>query len=132
VCASRKRVVVFERFLGQALKGLLRLGEGGLPALIGRHFLKNGGGKLVLLPVGKARRNLERLLQLRHLDDLNPDELGLKLRFAVLEKHLCDFVKVLTQLVKGRPLTMGARPPRHVADVQPGVRIPFHDDIRRH
>src|ERR1700675_3847528 len=43
--------------------------------------------------------------------NLNSDELGLELRLAVFEQHFHDFAKVLPQLVKGRPLTMGAGQP---------------------
>jgi hypothetical protein len=46
--------MVLKRFIGQALERVLRAGEGGLPALIGRQFFENGRGKLVLVTVRKA------------------------------------------------------------------------------
>src|SRR6185369_7300916 len=68
--------------------------------------------------------------RLRYLDDLNSDGLGLEFWLAFFEQHFQNFSKVLPQLVQGRPLTMGARPAGHVADVQLGVRIPLHNDVR--
>lgn len=46
--------MLFLRLVGQALDRIMRPSEGGLPVRINVEFLKNGGGKLVLLMVGQT------------------------------------------------------------------------------
>lgn len=55
--------MLFEGLVSQALERLLGLGEGGVPAFVSGHFLKDDRRELVLLPVGETRRGFERLVQ---------------------------------------------------------------------
>ena len=45
------RPMLFESFLRQSLKRLLRLGKGGFPPLIRRQLLEDRGRQLVLFPI---------------------------------------------------------------------------------
>lgn len=57
-----------------------------------------------------------------HRYGLCADELGFQVWFPILQKHLNYFAEVLAQFLKSRALGMGAREPRHVADVELRVR----------
>lgn len=62
-------------------------------------------------------------------DRLHPDELRFELRLAVFEQHGDDLLEVPLELVVGLSLTVRARPTGNRADVEPGVRIAFDDDV---
>jgi hypothetical protein len=81
----------------------------------------------------KPAQNCHHLLRLenwdRHgsgnLDGLDADKLRLKRRLTVLEKHGDYFGHVLLQLIQCRPLGVGTRKTRHVADVHSRFRATF-------
>lgn len=63
------------------------------------------------------------------MNRLDTNELGLKLRIAVFEKHLNDFAKVTLEFVEIRALAVGSRPTGHMTNVDAGVRIAFYDNV---
>lgn len=66
-----------------------------------------------------------------NLDRSHIDELGLKHRLPVFEKHLDHFAKVLLKLVQVRRLRVGTRPARDVTDKKARFRIAFNDELER-
>src|SRR5437667_11332648 len=52
-----------ERLVCETCQGLLRLTESSIPTLVARHFFKDGGSELVLLPFRETAGDLEGLPQ---------------------------------------------------------------------
>src|SRR5262245_23376601 len=69
------------------------------------------------------------LAQLRYLDGLHSDKLGLKARLAILKKHAHHFLKVALELIEGLALAVSTGPPGYLANEQPGVGITLNDEV---
>jgi hypothetical protein len=67
-----------------------------------------------------------RRVTLRYSDGLDPDELGLEVRLAILKEHRNHLLKIRLELVERISLRVGTRKARHVSDQETSVRVPLH------
>lgn len=72
-------------------------------------------------------------MELRDSDELGADELGFKLRLAILEKECEDFLQIRLELVERLSLSVSAGKAGNKADIESGLgatldncRVGFH------
>ena len=70
-----------------------------------------------------ARLENRRGAHLRDLDGLRADELGFDRWLAILKQHRDHFAEILLQLIQALALTVRARKPGNVPDIEPGFGI---------
>lgn len=93
-----------------------------------RTSLPHQGETQSLEPAAHLARRQDRQLapDSPHLNHLGPDKLRLQRRLPILQQQAHDLLQIPLQLVQRGSLRMGPREPRHVPDVESGVRTLLH------